>query len=211
MNNNARPKIAAYVVTLAWSLALLIAGVQLDGVVAKALSFLPTVIVVGFACFDRWIWRLKSLRNVFHRPLLDGTWRGELISMRPGDDGAEITYDPIRVYQSIRQTFTSINITQLSSESKSRSTVAELKKHEAGDYTVYYQYSNQPDLAVRDRSPLHAGGSELRVSSTSPKTLSGEYWTNRRTRGTYKLERVSDTHYAEWAEADTALGGGEED
>jgi len=187
-----------------WSLVLLGAGIHLTSGWARVTSALPLVIVVAFAIFDNWLWRLEPIRRVTGRPLLAGTWAGELTSMQI-KDGKEAVLEPIPIYLSIRQSFLSIGVCLLSAESKSRSIAAILERNGAHDYTVYYHYTNVPGMKVRDRSPIHAGGSRIQVTGVSPSRLEGEYWTDRRTRGTFLATRVSGKGYWTWQDAEAAL------
>ena len=186
-----RVKLTAYVVSIVYSLALFITGLHLPGLAAKLVSLLPTVIVLAFAFFDSWLWRRAGINKRFHRPNLVGTWYGDLVSMQTDTNGREITADPIPVVLAITETFTTISVTLMTKESKSRSVAEQLVKNANGDHTLHYQYRNIPRLPLRDQSPEHAGSVVIDVPDLAPTTLDGEYWTNRRTRGTFAISHVS--------------------
>jgi hypothetical protein len=114
-----RIRLTVYLVSGAWSLALLIVGINIPGVEAKVLGYLPIAIVALFAFFDERAWRWKILQGVVKRPNLNGTWRGELTSMRPGDSGVEVTYEPKPVYIAIKQSYLAVNIRLMTDESPS--------------------------------------------------------------------------------------------
>lgn len=207
MGNNSRIKITAYTVTGAWSLVLFIAGVKLSGIGAKVLSLLPSVIVVLFAVFDNWLWNQPGVRKFVGRPDLRGTWMGTLTSMRPDINGEEVKHKPIPIFFVVRQTYLDMSITLLSAESKSRSIGEVLRKNQYNDFSVYYHYDNIPDLENRDRSPKHAGGARIEIAGLRPESLSGEYWTDRRTRGLFAAKRASKTLYGSYADAVRELIG----
>jgi hypothetical protein len=205
MRDGRRVQIAAYLMSGLWSLVLLGAGIHIAGAWVKVVSALPLVVVVAFAVFDNWLWQIKAVRKVTGRPQLNGTWRGELTSLRDDDHGREVQHEPIPIYLVVHQTLLTIKICLLSAESKSRSIGALLERHDAHDYTVYYHYTNLPGLEVRDRSPAHAGGVRIEFAGITPSRLDGEYWTDRRTRGSFSVVRVSPSKYWTWSEAESAL------
>jgi SMODS-associating 2TM, beta-strand rich effector domain len=203
-----RIQAAAYIVSTLWSLVLLAAGIHLANGWSKLVSAIPLLVVLLFGAFDNWLWKFALMRKIAGRPLLAGTWVGELTSMQI-KDGQEVTLDPTPIYLSVRQSFLAIEICLLSAESKSRSIASLLERNGGHDYTVYYHYTNVPRLAVRDRSPIHSGGARMQVAGISPSHLEGEYWTDRRTRGTFSAKRVTGKNYWTWQEAEATLGNRE--
>lgn len=111
--------------------------------------------------------------------------------MQAAADAGESTSAPIEVVLTVRQTYTTVSLTLMTAESKSRSVAEQIVRNDNGDYTVYYQYRNVPKLGVRERSPEHTGSSALEISGVKPQDAESEYWTNRRTRGTFSVHRVS--------------------
>jgi hypothetical protein len=203
-----RTKIAAYLVTGAWSLALLIAGVQLPGTTSKVLGAVPIAIVVLFAAFDNWLWSAGPIKRLVKRPNLNGTWKGTLISYRADGAGPEVPHRPIPIFLVVRQSYLDLSITLLSKESRSRSIAALIQANHPDDFTAYYHYTNTPGLAFRDGSPVHSGGTKLDIAGVSPSSLDGEYWTDRRTRGTFAVKRASKKRYGTYAEVAADLKGG---
>lgn len=207
MSPSSRVKITAYLVTGAWSFALLIVGVQLPGTASKVLGSVPIAVVLLFAAFDNWLWGLGPVKRLVKRPGLNGTWKGALTSFRADGGGQEVAHPSIPIFLVVRQSYLDLSITLLSEESRSRSIAALLQANHPDDFTVYYHYINMPRLAVRDRSPVHNGGARLDVVGVSPLSLDGEYWTDRRTRGTFTVRRASKKHYGNYAEAAAELKG----
>ena len=190
-----------YVVASIWSGALLLAGVRLPGWEAKILGSLPTVLLTLFAVFDAWLWRLGRVPSLISRPHLVGTWRGTLISHRPDASGQEVAHTPIDVVVVVRQTFLEVSIQVLTSQSRSRSIVSTIIKHHADDYTVHYHYMNEADLAWRDDSRPHVGGARLRIGTVTPSRFTGEYWTERRSRGEFEVELVTRDRHTDFKSA----------
>lgn len=201
MNPSGRAKVAAYLVTGAWSVVLLVAGVRLPGMLSKVLMSLPMALVVLFWIFDNWLWHVSPVKRLAKRPDLNGTWQGTLTSLRDDGSGQEVAHSPIPVFLVVRQTYLDLNITLLSQESSSRSIAAVVQVNPDGNFTVYYHYTNVPALTVRDRSPIHSGGAKLEIADVSPQSLDGEYWTDRRTRGTLTVKRTSAKRSGTYADA----------
>ena len=200
-----RVRLTAYIVTAAWSIVLFIAGISVPGVWSKILTAIPALVVAGFAVFDNWAWRQPKLRRFVRRPVLRGTWRGVLVSYQSLTAGEEERTEPIPIFLVIDQTYLKLSISLVSEESKSLTIASFLQRTGKDEFEVFYHYTNTPRMSVRDRSPRHAGGSRLEVTSLYPERLEGEYWTDRKTRGTYDAERVSEKRYGSWAEASRQL------
>jgi hypothetical protein len=203
-----RVKITAYLVTGAWSVALLILGVKVPGTVSKVLGVLPIAIVLLFAAFDNFLWRVGPIKRLVKRPDLNGTWKGTLTSFRADASGQEVAHTPIPIFLAIRQSYLDLSIALLSEESRSRSIAAIVQVNHADDFTVYYHYTNRPRLAFRERSPDHSGGARLDIAGVVPSFIDGEYWTDRRTRGTFVVNRASKTRHGTFVDAAAELGGG---
>jgi hypothetical protein len=76
-----------------------------------------------------------------------------------------------------------------------------IPKGEDGVYTVASVYRNTPQLGVRDRSAIHHGAIIIRVEGDPVTSLTGEYWTDRLTRGELRFLEKSDTLYFDFASA----------
>lgn len=203
-HSSTRVKMAAYGVSIAYSVALLLAGLKLSSTTSKVLAFVPSLIVALFGVFDYFLWRMPPLPQWLHRPDLRGTWTGTLVSMRIDESGSEMTSDPIPVFFVVRQTFTTIALTLITAESKSRSVAETISRLANEDYTVRYQYDNLPQLVYRDRSAQHLGSAALEVPGSDD--LVGEYWTNRRTRGTLQLHRTTKKPARSYQDAQKLTG-----
>jgi hypothetical protein len=204
--DSGRVRLTAYVVTAVWSVVLFLAGISVPGVLSKILTAIPALVVGGFALFDNWAWRQPKLRRFVRRPVLRGTWRGTLVSYQSNAAGQEERMEPIPIFLVIDQTYLTLNISLVSAESKSLTVASFMQRTGKDEFEVFYHYANTPRMSVRDRSPRHAGGSRLEVTSLFPERIEGEYWTDRKTRGTYDAERATERRYGSWAEASQKLG-----
>lgn len=178
-----------------------IAGVSLPGFLLKALGFLPVIIVAAFWLFDHWLWREGPFPNLTHTPDLRGTWKGTLTSIRDDGTGQVVEHDPIPIFLTIDQTYLSLDIALMSAESSSRSFATTLQRNNGDSHTVYYHYTNNPKLTFRPRSPIHAGGSRLEVAGLNPTGVSGEYWTDRQTMGSYEAQLLTRNRLYRWEDA----------
>jgi branched-subunit amino acid transport protein len=193
MSNNTRLKVAAYAVLGAYSLVLFLLNIHLPSTAQRLLGLLPAAILIAFAIFDNWLWRQGPILKLVKQPLLNGTWSGTLVSLRRNEQGESIrTEHPVVVV--IRQTLTSVSVTFMTEESRSKSSAAQITAEDRDDYVLQYQYRNEPSLEFRSRSPIHPGGAQIRIGGSRPYEVDGEYWTGRESRGTFHLERLSKKH-----------------
>lgn len=182
-------KITAYFVVGVVSLIMFTYGVTLPSLAMKLVGALPLVCTTLFTVFDRWVWHWKWLLPFVGRPWLGGTWSGKLTSYRTDDEG-KATESEHEIKLRISQTFTTLSVSMMTGESKSRSLACQVKK-EGDGFVVFYQYDNNPELRVRSRSPRHWGAVVIELNEYSPLELNGEYWTNRDSKGTFVATLVS--------------------
>jgi hypothetical protein len=205
MGEVSRTKLTISIVSGAWSLALLVLGVELPAAAPRVLFALPTALLLLFALFNNWLWHVGPVRAIVGRPLLTGTWTGHLVSMRSTVDDGEATHDPIPIFLVIRESYLEVSVTLISAESRSRSIAAVLQTEQERDFVIHYLYSNLPRLTVRDHSPQHTGGGRLDVSGLKPSSLTGEYWTDRRTRGSLDVQKLSSKLVGSFQEGNTLM------
>lgn len=179
----------AYVVGAVWSLATALAGLQFEDDWKKALTFLPLLLVLLFAVWDRWVWRWKPVVKYVEVPDLNGTWLGEYESVR-FDQGERVeSTGPTAI--TVKQNYTTLSVKLMTGESKSYSVLSHITHLESGEFRINYEYSNTPLLKFRQKMPSHLGSAELTIASARGRELSGEYWTNRMSQGTLSLKWVS--------------------
>ena len=197
MTPKAQIKIVAYVVSGIYALVFLLLGIQLPSTAAKLTGAIPVVLVGLFALLDTVLWRSFPIKYLVRgRPRITGTWKGALT---PADEsGLEIP-----TFLDIRQTLTDISVKLVTKESQSRS-VSVPGEPRFREFCLYYNYENIPGPAVRDRSPIHFGGVSMDVSGLEPNSLVGNYWTDRRTTGTFRVTKISTKHLGDFESASAA-------
>jgi hypothetical protein len=148
--------------------------------------------------WDRYIWRWCGIRKLAGRPILHGTWHGELASdwIDPETKNC-IAPDP-DVFLVVRQRFWSLSARLLTKESASYAIVADFKKDPDGVHELMYVYSNTPRHEVRYRSAMHFGTALLSAPRDGSDRLEGRYFTERRTGGelrfTRRLPKLVESH-----------------
>ena len=181
----------------AWFLFLLAQGgdVGLD-------FFKPATFVVGLLSttlwgFEKWVWRWSWVNRFLKRPNLTGTWCGTLASNYvPKDHVSPVP--PINVALVIHQSFTSLDLRLLTTESESESIATDLAPLPAGRYSITGLYRNEPGLSARNDSPIHYGGLRLNLQGEDLKRLAGQYWTDRGTQGELELSLVARTEATDY-------------
>lgn len=65
-------------------------------------------------------------------------------------------------------------------------------------FQIVAVYENRPGLVYRNKSPMHRGALAIEThgpDSLKPCAISGEYWTDRKTKGTLEFDsRIDETH-----------------
>lgn len=192
-------RIIATIVGIAYAGILYLGGIKLQDGATKAVSYLPTVATLLIALWDLWLWKLPAIQRLSKRPWIAGTWAATLT---PTDD-SQIpeggNRGPIPAYLVVKQTFWSISVRQYTVESKSESRAAIWANGSGGDLLTY-TYNNRPKQQFESRSLPHLGTSALDVVSLRPTAISGEYFTDRYTKGDMELRLVDrSTDHASYA------------
>jgi len=146
----------------------------------------------GLWVFNRWAWRWRGIRGLTGRPLLDGTWHGELVPQAlAGGAAAAVDGD---IFMVVRQCFWSISVRLFTRESTSSSCGASLNRHDDGVYELVYVYINTPQHQVRERSGIHYGGAVLSAPKSADHGVHGQYFTDRKSRGDLSFHTRYATH-----------------
>lgn len=162
-----------------------------------------TMAAVGLWVFDRWAWRQLGVRWLVGRPVLHGTWHGELVSDWIDPETNEETAPDTEVFLVIRQHFWSISARLITNESKSSSLFAELTADSDGVCHLVYVYVNKPKAGVQHRSKSHYGAAVLTAPQNSGDGIEGEYFTDRKTKGDMRFQ----THFPKLVESYAAALG----
>ncbi len=169
------------------ALVVYAAGPETSVTLRFALARLPQAVTAYVAVgllFTKLLWRSSLIQGwLIKVPDLQGTWRGELISDYV-DPATGTTVPPIPVVLVIRQTFSSIRSTMMTSESTSYSTTAAIDRAPGTDELyLTYCYTNRSRETIRERSPIHDGAAVLKIIREPGRSLEGGYWTSRKTKG----------------------------
>lgn len=176
-----------------WAVLLIAQGVTVSLDFFRPVQIVLAALVLLLAIFDRWAWRWHVLHPWFVPvPDLRGMWKAELTSTWV-DPETRGPVAPIEAYLVIRQTFSSIKLRLITRESESQSLAAAIVNEGPDRHTIAAIYLNTPRLLRREVSPIHHGALLLRAWGSPPDALSGEYWTERDTKGEMSFtERVEE-------------------
>lgn len=189
------------VATAIWAVVLWARGlpVTLSDLGSFSLVVTGTFLVVWL--FDRYVWpcRVKGW-CVFHGwlvacPDIRGTWEVELRSSWI-DPKTGQGVPPIRCYYGVRQTCTTLQMHLMTPESESWLQVHRfLPSNRTHGYKLAAVYTNEPNAFLRgQRSEIHHGTILLEFHGADPShpdKFTGEYWTDRATKGTMTARRIS--------------------
>jgi hypothetical protein len=191
MVSSTRTRVIIGIAAAVWFFVALAAGQDgaLD-VSLRTFSLAGSIVAFVFAIYDKYLWKLKPVRQFTGKPLVEGTWRGVLQSdyVRPGE--TEVI-DPIPTVIRITQTDSKLLITQFTNESTSITEQGELTKEADGRWRLSWLYRNEPRLTIQNRSDVHRGAADLWITGPNGCELQGGYFTSRKTRG--------DFTFTEWS------------
>jgi len=136
--------------------------------------------------FDQRLWRWHFLHwvGLLKVPVLQGTWRGYVVS-----SFAE-RQKPHEVELRIKQTWTRISILLSSDTSNSHTLTAAIQVHAPDGVALSYEYQNQPQPRAVKTMEMHLGTARLIFSDD--RILEGYYYSGRGRRevGSIHLERI---------------------
>lgn len=159
----------------------------------KPFTIVVAVIAAALAAYDRFLWKLPVFSAAHDVPNLNGTWLGDRSTLWKDPKTGIVPPDAKSVLV-VRQTFTSITVIGFTDESTSVSAAAGIAREaDGGRLVVNYVYRNDPNLPKRPVSPPHYGAARLAIGGNKD-VLSGDYWTDRDSKGTVTFKRVSKDH-----------------
>jgi hypothetical protein len=203
MPSRSQLQAAIGIMVLVWAALLFATGITLNPSLLKPLSLAISIAYYLLVAFDRWLWRLPLVARLVHRPVLRGTWKGELESTWI-DPSSGSRIDPVDVFLAVRQTYSSVSLRIMTSESSSRSLVASMDAPHDDVPRVSSTYQNIPRLLIQNRSRIHHGALMLDVEGVPPTRLAGFYWTDRDTKGEVLLRSRLPKVYTSFNEASRA-------
>lgn len=63
-----------------------------------------------------------------------------------------------------------------------------VRRKTSGQHAIYAIYLNTAQIGRREGSPIHYGGVVLDISGSPPVLLEGEYWTDRQSKESSRLQ-----------------------
>jgi len=168
------------------------------------------LVLVGVA-FERMLWRLPWLHGWFvKRPDLRGTWRVGLQSDWI-DPETEESIPLIVCYMGVAQTLSTLKMHLMTPESESFFIADEIRPSpNATGYRIVGVYTNKPQVHLRgDRSEIHNGALVLDAHGrpSRPETLTGEFWTDRKTTGRMTFTGCVPEVFTRFEDADRHFRG----
>lgn len=182
-----------------WAAVLLSQGQAITLALAAPFGIVVSVLTLCWLVVEHWLWRQSWLHGwFFNRPDLRGTWKGILQSdwIDP-DTNARIA--PIVCYFGVKQSLGTLQMHLMTPQSESWLKGGSLKESPNEMlFEIVAVYENRPGLVFRDKSPMHRGAVAIEThgpNSLRPSAMSGEYWTDRKTKGTLEFDsRINETH-----------------
>lgn len=177
---------------------------------AQPFSIVVSSLVGIGLLFEFVLWRQPWLHGWFvKRPDLRGTWRVELQSsyIRPETDERV----PLIVcYMGVKQTLSKLQMHLMTPESESWLVAENVRPSPSGNgFQVIGVYTNEPNVHLRDGriSEMHQGAFivETHGPNLRPMTLTGKYWTDRKTTGTMEFTARADELCTRFVDAQRAL------
>ena len=195
-----RVQAVIYLATGVYLVGFLFLKIPAVNVIQRLVGFAGLVSYIAVLTFDRYLWKFALFRRFFPKPVLHGTWKGTFKSnYEQPETGRKL--EPTETYFSMIQTYTTLHVRFLTSESMSDSVACEVRTLASGRHQVCAVYENTPRMELRDRSPIHRGGFILEVDGDPATALNGTYWTDRLTRGDLHFEQRSKQVYDSFEKA----------
>lgn len=181
MMSRIRASVVVVIVILVFAVGIWTSGGTLQSEWLHFYSAAVTALIVLFAVWESWLWRLPFIQRMPGVPRdIRGTWKGELESFWKDETG---TAPPRKAsYLVVRQSASRVSAVLLTDESRSASSLA-MVSSDGTTVSLDYMYLNWPDVRVEERSRVHHGSASLVISGTPANRLRGRYWTNRDSRG----------------------------
>ena len=174
-----------------WAGALCVLGLPVSKELYTPFGLVLTALTITASLFNTYIWKWPLINGwVIKQPKLSGTWKIVLHSDWV-DPATNKTIDPIAGYLIIRQTFTHLSVKMVTTESGSESMSSKFKSEDDGTFKLISVYRNIPKAKVRGRSEIHHGTLILSIATADNK-IEGEYWTDRKSKGSIELTAKND-------------------
>lgn len=187
MSNDWYVKAILYITVAVWAIVLFLDGQKVTYAWLQPLSTVTTVVLFIVMAFDLWLWKLSLLHGWFvKRPIIDGTWKVQLRSNWM-DPSTKTKMPPIEGYMIVRESFSTLKMSLITSESSSELVGTEITCSSDGTYCISGVYRNEPRYSIRERSVIHYGAVWLKVVDQRQQRIDSHYWTDRGTAGEIEM------------------------
>jgi hypothetical protein len=203
--------VALGVAAVAWAICLALFGTSLSWELAKPFFTVVSVMVVFALFLEHVAWHWAWMNGwFFDVPDLRGTWRVSLKSDWV-DPATGKVIDPIDCFMSVSQSASKLQMCLLTAQSKSWFLTSTIRRTPGGNgYEVVGLYTNQPKLGFRPKkSGIHLGAITIEThgqSRAKPDSLTGEYWTDRKTVGVMTFEDRNPRVFTRYEDAAATFG-----
>lgn len=146
---------------------------------------LLNVVLLAILYFGwRKIWALVPKLNQWVFPDLNGNWDVSIHWVWTSKKGTATGR------AQIKQNLLTLSMELETDNSDSETLLARPKRHpESGRPLIYYIYRNTPKQKSVDSGPPHDGAALLKIDLKNSRILSGNYFTDRETKGHFEMQR----------------------
>lgn len=173
-----------------WAGVLWIGGAKLGWTMLQPYGVVVSIVTLFALAFETLLWRLPIIRSfIAKRPPIMGTWRATLVSNYIQPDGSQTVKT---VYVVISQSLTRLSVRMFTDTAHSRSLAERISpSHNDELFELAIVYQNVPNIDQRvaeAERQIHFGALLIPNVPYAAETLTGHYWTDRRTEGRLTLE-----------------------
>lgn len=160
--------------------------ISISSALWKAFSISLGLCICLFGVFTRLAWRWRRLAKWMNRPLVHGTWQGELKSDFGAVDGERLV---VPIFFVIKQTYLTLSIQSFTERQEGESRLEALLRSSKTDVTrLCYVFELRKIFS--GAHSITSGAGELKLAGDQ-LSLTGTYWTNTPTHGDIALTLVS--------------------
>ncbi len=161
-------------------------GQSIDQNGLRWISSAASAVILLVLIYEKWVWRWPVIRKLAEwagRPVVHGTWKGELSFERDANDqpGA------IPLYLSINQTFSAVTVRAFVATSEAYSTTATIERPMPTRRQLVYAFHSEAPHDGRDNNRPHDGTAVLAIVGIPVEEITGSYYNDRARRGSIKL------------------------
>lgn len=163
-----------------------ITGQSIDKNGLRWSSSAASAVILLILIYEKWAWRWPGLRKLVEwagRPVIHGTWKGELHFERNAEDQP----GTIPIYVSIDQTFSTVRVRAFVATSEAYSITATIERPMPTRRRLVYAFHSEAPHDSRDNNRPHDGTAVLALIGLPVEEIAGSYYNDRTRRGSIKL------------------------